>query len=206
MNRPTLETQHFLLRSLEDSDIVHMAELIFGDPDIGWRFGLVADTSSPDAVVGTARHWIEEANSNWAAGGWGAWAIQPRGSNAIPERPFLGFCGFFDPDPPIENHELAYGIAKAHWGQGIATEAATAALAFLFQETEARQAETVCHPTINLGSSRVLQKAGMRLRGQIDYCGSVAAGHGLFDHFGIDRADWLNWHASTAPSSRLLPE
>lgn len=78
------------------------------------------------------------------------------------------------------------------WGKGVATEAARACLRYIFTDVGVERVETVAHPTINLGSSRVLEKAGLEFLGQIDYLGSVAAGHGLFNHFGVDRDIWLS--------------
>ena len=62
---------------------------------------------------------------------------------------------------------------------------------YIFVEVGVERVETVAHPTVNLGSSRVLEKAGFDLLEQIDYLGSVEAGHGLFNHFGVDRHVWL---------------
>lgn len=191
MRRPTLRTARLILRPMEPADAEALVRTVFGDPDIGWRFGMVADTSSPEAQRETALEWIEDANDHWDTGGWGAWAICLAKGEPGEAGEFVGFCGFFTASAPVDDHELAYAVAKAHWGRGIATEAAVASLGHIFSLDGVERVETVAHPTVNLGSSRVLEKAGFDLLGQIDYMGSVAAGHGLFNHFGVDRAVWL---------------
>lgn len=193
MQRPTLTTDRLLLRPMTKDDAADFVRTIFGDPDIGWRYGMVADTSTPELQHRNALEWIEDANDHWVVG-WGAWAVCLQGSDLGPDGAFIGFCGFFSADDPVDDHELAYGIAKPFWGKGIATEAVTASLEFIFQQVGVERVETVAHPTVNLGSSRVLEKVGLTLIAQIDYMGSVKAGHGLFNHFGADRNAWLAWH------------
>lgn len=192
MQAPTLKADRLVLRPLTVSDADALVSTIFGDPDIGWRYGLVSDSSTRAQQRATALDWIEDANAHWSPHGWGAWAICVRGSELGEVGRFIGFCGFFTADDPVPDHELAYGVAKDMWGKGVATEATRACLCYIFTEVGVHRVETVAHPTINLGSSRVLEKAGFEFLGQIDYLGSVAAGHGLFYHFGVDRDIWLD--------------
>lgn len=192
MRAPTLETNRLTLRPLTVSDSDALVSTIFGDPDIDWRYGLVCDCSTPERQRAAALDWIEDANAYWSPQGWGAWAIRIRDDQLGEVGRFIGFCGFFTADDPVPDHELAYGVAKDMWGKGVATEAARACLRYIFTDVGVERVETVAHPTINLGSSRVLEKAGLEFLGQIDYLGSVAAGHGLFNHFGVDRDIWLS--------------
>ncbi len=192
MRAPILKTDRLTLRPLKLGDTDALVSTIFGDPDIGWRYGLVSDCSTPERQRATALDWIEDANAHWSPHGWGAWAICIRDSELGELGRFIGFCGFFTADDPVPDHELAYGVVKDMWGKGVATEAARACLQYIFTEVGVERVETVVHPTINLGSSRVLEKAGFEFLGQIDYLDSVAAGHGPFNHFGVDRDVWLD--------------
>ena len=66
----------------------------------------------------------------------------------------------FDIDPAARSAMLGYAIARAHWGRGIAVEAATAALEWAFTEhdlTEIWASTNVDH----VRSRRVLEKLGM---------------------------------------------
>ena len=197
MRPPTIATDRLMLRPLEVADAGALVRTIFGDPDIGWRYGLVSDTSTPERQHETALEWIEDANAHWTSHGWGAWAICLRDEEFGQPGELIGFCGFFSADEPVADHELAYGVAKPFWGKGFATEATVASLSYIFVQVGVERVETVAHPTVNLGSSRVLEKAGLDLIGQIDYMGSVEAGHGLLNHFGVDKDVWLTRQGSS---------
>lgn len=62
--------------------------------------------------------------------------------------------------------ELGYVIAKSFWGQGIATEAVQLALEKGFQDLGIERIEAFVDPN-NLGSVRVLEKAGLEREGYL---------------------------------------
>jgi ribosomal-protein-alanine N-acetyltransferase len=65
--------------------------------------------------------------------------------------------------------EFGYALARAAWGQGIATEAATAVLAFAFDRVGLHRVAATCDPA-NTASRRVLEKAGLGYEGHLkDY-------------------------------------
>ena len=76
---------------------------------------------------------------------------------------FLGWFAVFDDGwvDDMKTGELGYRLRREHWGQGYATEGVLAlvASAFASMEFDRIQAQTM---TINLGSRRVLEKAGFR--------------------------------------------
>ena len=61
---------------------------------------------------------------------------------------------------------MGYEIAPEHWGQGYATEAARAILAFGLRELRLHRVWASCVAD-NLGSARVLTRLGMRLEGRL---------------------------------------
>lgn len=187
---PIIQTSRLTLRALTSADINIFAETIFGDTDIGWRYGLVADTTTAETILKSTQEWIAAANENWKTHAWGGWAICSADEALAPMGEFLGFCGFFEPDIG-DDPSLVYGVAKKYWRNGIATEAAIAALHYLFTQTSILQVQTVAHPTVNIGSAQVLEKAGLCFIGEIDYHDSVAQGIGWFVHYKIDRDAWL---------------
>ena len=65
--------------------------------------------------------------------GWGFWVAQRKSDNA-----FIGLVGLNQADDlPVANcMEVGWRLAKAYWGKGYATEAATAALYFAFSILE----------------------------------------------------------------------
>lgn len=58
--------------------------------------------------------------------------------------------------------DLGYVLNAGFWGQGIATEATKRLLAFGFDELSLHRIFATCHPE-NVGSTRVLEKAGFQL-------------------------------------------
>ena len=78
----------------------------------------------------------------------------------------IGNCGIRRDS--IDSHEadIGYELAPQHWGQGYATEAARAIVAFGFSELGLHRISAEC-VLDNAGSIRVLRKAGMQLEGQL---------------------------------------
>jgi RimJ/RimL family protein N-acetyltransferase len=66
----------------------------------------------------------------------------------------------FDVDPTIRSAMLGYAIARAHWGRGIAVEAATAAMDWAFAEHDLGEIWASTDPA-HVRSRRVLEKLGM---------------------------------------------
>jgi len=73
---------------------------------------------------------------------------------------FVGSCllRFFNNEP--DKIELGYSLEKKYWGKGIATEMATAMIAYAFEHNKAAEVVAVTDVS-NLGSQRVLEKAGL---------------------------------------------
>jgi [ribosomal protein S5]-alanine N-acetyltransferase len=66
--------------------------------------------------------------------------------------------------PAHERAELGYWIGVPYWGQGLATEAASAAMAFGFETLRLNRIHA-SHFAGNTASQRVLEKIGMRREG-----------------------------------------
>ena len=62
--------------------------------------------------------------------------------------------------------ELGYTIARAHWGQGYATEGAKGLLNYAFSTLKMHRVMASIDPR-NVGSRRVLEKIGMRQEGYL---------------------------------------
>lgn len=60
--------------------------------------------------------------------------------------------------------EVGYVLAREYWGKGYVTEALNAVLAFGFSEMELHRIEAKAVPE-NRGSTRVMEKAGMKFEG-----------------------------------------
>lgn len=87
--------------------------------------------------------------------GWGAIAIKLHATGEI-----VGLCGFYPTDAAHEA-EIFYGLARAAWGQGYATEAGQALVDAGVRHLGLGSIVASVHPE-NVRSVRVLEKIGLR--------------------------------------------
>ena len=62
--------------------------------------------------------------------------------------------------------EMGYVLARAHWGQGYATEAGATILRFGFDDVGLHKISATCDPA-NAASAHVLEKIGMEYEGRL---------------------------------------
>lgn len=77
----------------------------------------------------------------------------------------IGWCGLDHRDPTQPYPVLFYLLQAAHWGQGLATEAARAVLNYAFGELALTRVDAAAAAD-NAASVRVLEKIGMRRQGR----------------------------------------
>ena len=140
-----------LLRQWKQSDFEPFAKLN-ADPEVMCYFPAVLSRSESDGLACRHQGFIEEH-------GWGRWAAEERATGQ-----FLGFIGLYIPPaalPFAPCVEIGWRLAKAHWGTGLATEGAAAALSHAFDTLN--MAEVVSFTSIhNVRSQAVMQRLGMR--------------------------------------------
>lgn len=78
----------------------------------------------------------------------------------------IGNCGIRRKTAGAREADLGYELAPEHWGQGYATEAARAMLAFGFDELKLHRIWAQCLAE-NRASARVLERLGMRQEGRL---------------------------------------
>jgi [ribosomal protein S5]-alanine N-acetyltransferase len=105
--------------------------------------------------------WLEMVQSTPDADPWvHGFIIQRRGD----PQP-IGFCGFKGPPCPSGSVEIAYGIETTNQGQGFATEAARALVAYAQTCPTATSVLAHTMPEPN-ASTRVLTKCGFVMTGE----------------------------------------
>jgi RimJ/RimL family protein N-acetyltransferase len=121
------------------------------DPEVMRYFPALLSRNESDNLAGRIAALIEEK-------GWGFWALETRD-----EGRFIGFTGLhaleteFPFSPCVE---AGWRLARAFWGKGLATEAATAALDFGFRKLGLR--EIVAFTALgNAPSQAVMGRLGM---------------------------------------------
>jgi RimJ/RimL family protein N-acetyltransferase len=159
------------------------------EPIDGHHFdGLQAMNSQPEVmrfISGTpetpeqTRHMIEVVKGRWAQYGFSWWAFIERESGRLVGAGCVQYLG----RDPANPHELGWRLVPDKWGQGLALEAARAMAAFAFDTLAAPLLVAVCRPE-NANSARVMQKLGMRYRGEESW---YEAPHAVYE---IARADW----------------
>lgn len=159
-----LRTPRLLLRAWRPEDREPFAALN-ADPEVMEHFPAPLTRKQSDAFVDRVeRHFVDH--------GYGLWAVEHDGA-------FAGYVGLEWTDA-LGGHDLEVGwrLARRAWGQGIATEAATAALAHGLQQVP----EIVSFTALtNQRSQAVMQRIGMRRAGE-------------FDHPRLPEGHWLRRH------------
>ena len=149
---PRLETERLLLREWRDSDRAPYAALN-GDPEVMRHFParLTPEQSS---------EMVDRITANWRDRGFGLWAVE-----RLDIGEFIGFVGLLAPIWEAEFTpcvEIGWRLAKEHWGQGFAPEAAMAVLEWGFANVDLPGDRILSFTTVgNTNSQRVMQKIGL---------------------------------------------
>ena len=146
----------------KDRDAEGLAALL-ADPEIARN--ITTDGSTPERCLASARARIARHNAVWDSHGYGVWALRARDGG----RGIIGWCGFVEPYVPSEGPEILYGLARDCWGQGLGSEAARAAIDWLFGETRYPDVSALIFGRLNPGSVGIAEKLGMTPRGSFPF-------------------------------------
>jgi RimJ/RimL family protein N-acetyltransferase len=147
-----LRTARLRLLSFTPADAADHLTL-YRDPEVtrwlraGPFLGAYAEERSREALARFGRHWAER--------GFGVYAVRDAATGR-----FLGQCGL-NTIEELGEVEVLYAFERAAWGQGLATEAARAALAHGFDTVGLTRIIAVTRPD-HTASRRVMEKLGMR--------------------------------------------
>ena len=144
----TLATERLALRPLVPADAPALFA-ICSDPAV-MRHG----SSPPWAELQVAVDTIEKDRRAAADGVRIELGLFRRADDAL-----LGTCTLFDIDEQCRRAEIGYILASSAWGQGYATEAISALLAYAFGEMKLNRIEADIDP-LNTSSARALERQG----------------------------------------------
>lgn len=185
-----LETERLVLRRFTEADLDNLVALD-SDPDV-MRFINGGTPTSRDDMQNVFlpaflryRDRIE---------GYGFWAAIEKSTGE-----FLGWFHFRPPEGASPDEpELGYRLRKSAWGKGYGTEGSRALIRKGFAEHGVRRVVASTYQD-NIGSRRVMEKAGMTLVRTFHMTPEELAAHGLDPQtlwdgddveYALDRADW----------------
>jgi RimJ/RimL family protein N-acetyltransferase len=144
-----LETGRLLLRRWRPRDRAPFAALN-ADPEVMAHFPKPLSRAESDAL-------IARLEDRWAEDGIAFAAAERKADGA-----FVGMVGLARTRPPIGGTvEVGWRLSREHWGQGYATEAARAWLAYGFERLRLDEIVAYTVPA-NLRSQAVMRRLGMR--------------------------------------------
>jgi RimJ/RimL family protein N-acetyltransferase len=146
-----IETARLLLRRWRSSDRAPFASLN-ADTEVMRYFPSVLDATASDGLA-------ERLDAGFDLHAHGRWALERRDTGE-----FIGFTGLgpMPPDVPGSGGmEIGWRLARAHWRQGFAVEAATAALDVAFASDSLDEVNSIT-AVINEPSRAVMRRLGMR--------------------------------------------
>jgi RimJ/RimL family protein N-acetyltransferase len=145
-----LRTPRLLLRQMKPSDLDAWCEMN-ADPEVRRYFPKVNTREDSTGEFTRIRDSIAQR-------GWGMWAAEVPGVF-----PFIGFIGLNAPGfeaPWQPAVEIGWRLARSAWGNGYATEGASAALQFAFEHLALPQVIAMSVEP-NTPSHRVMERIGM---------------------------------------------
>ena len=169
-----IETERLILRPWTEADRTAWRAMM-AEPDIAYWLGGLLTPEGSDAAFDRARTTI-------AVDGFGMWAIERRADSQL-----VGSAGVRRM-PMQWNHpmsgqvEVGWRLRRDSWGQGYATEAANAAVAWGFANIDLAEIVTFTADT-NLRSQAVMRRLGFTRTPARDFDHpNLAEGHPLRRH------------------------
>jgi RimJ/RimL family protein N-acetyltransferase len=178
----TLVTERLVLRDWRDEDREPFAALN-GDARVMEFYPAPLTRAQSDA-------YIDRAIAHIAEHDWGLWAIERQEDGRL-----IGSAGLWQIPwgPPFASAvEVGWRLAFDCWGNGYATEAGAAAIAYAFEHLELDEIVSMTVPA-NLRSRRVMERLGLTHDPADDFDHpQMAVDHPLARHvlYRITRADW----------------
>jgi RimJ/RimL family protein N-acetyltransferase len=144
---PVVTTDRLVLRGFSAEDLPAHRAAVDDDDAVTW-----AHVRLP--LAESLRRWADRLDG-WDRDGFGMWIVEVRATGSA-----IGHAGL-QRLHGTDDVELGYYLGRPAWGQGYATEAGRACLAYGFETCGLRRIVAVVRPD-NHGSRHVLEKLGFR--------------------------------------------
>lgn len=156
---PNLETDRLVMRKLSLDDAADIFEYT-SDIEFARYLSWGPATSIDDSIA-----FLSDTMFRYQLGDVAGWGLVNKRDDRV-----IGTCGFTNWDPDSKKAEIGYTLAREHWGQGYITEAVNKAIGYGFNAMELNRIEGMCDAQ-NLGSAKVMEKAGMSFEGLLRHYG-----------------------------------
>jgi len=153
-----LQTDRLLLRRWRGADREPFARLN-ADAEVMRYFPAPLSRAESDALA-------VRADALFDSHGYGLWALERQDTGE-----FIGFTGLAPMPAGVPGSggvEVGWRLAHAAWGQGFATEAATAALRFGFTTVRLAEVDSIT-AVVNIRSRQVMERLGMRAGDEFEH-------------------------------------
>jgi RimJ/RimL family protein N-acetyltransferase len=154
MNLPVITTSRLTLRAWTMQDVDRLFDILQEENIL--QYFPVPSAPSHEKV----ERYISNQLAHWEKYGYGHWAIVTRETGQL-----VGWNGL-EYLPELKETEVAYLLSKQSWGCGYATEAASAAIRFGFEQASLDAIIGLVHAA-NTASVHVLEKCGLTFNDQI---------------------------------------
>lgn len=166
---PTIQTERLILRGFLPADEAPLHAIV-SKPQVLRYFPRTKPWS-----LEQLQRWMASQFTHWTEHGFGWFAVEERATGQL-----MGWCGLRTLEESGEV-EVLYLYDEPFWGKGLGTEAARRAVADGFTRYGLSAIIGLTLPG-NIGSQRVLEKAGLVFVGQEDYFGVTC------NKFSLDQA------------------
>ena len=175
---PALETDRLLLRKVRMEDAPDIFEYA-SDPNVP-----IYMPWEPHQSIQETYEYLERVMERYRQSRPGPWAIVHRRDAKM-----IGTCSFSKWEREDNRAEIGYVLNPRYWGQGYMSEAVRAIVAFGFRELGLNRIQARCDVP-NVGSARVMEKAGMTFEGVLRQLLLVKGSYRDLKIYSILRSEW----------------
>ncbi len=176
-----IETNRLILRRFISEDYQSMYNNWASDPDVSkfltWPYHTSVETSRK-----ITDNWV----NSYVKDDYYQWAIAFKNAENDP----FGSISVVCTDENTLTFEIGYCIGKKYWRQGITSEALSAVIDFLFENTDVNRIEAI-HDINNPNSGKVMKKCGMIFEGTHRQGSRNNTGLCDVNYYSILRNEWI---------------
>ena len=155
-----VETRRLRLRVPELADAPALMTIIW-DPEVVEKRQVTL--LEPPGGLDLARKNTGDMIRHWQVRGYGHWCVVEKSTGQV-----IGCVGVYHPERPWPGVDIGWVFHRSRWGHGFATEAATAALQWIWTNTRIDRVVSLIGPD-DVRSQRIAVKIGERFeRADVD--------------------------------------